>query len=393
MATFFLNSGGDTTQVDAIEKRIRRALPGLVRIDDLEAIAAHRVADGASDPAYVLIAAPGRDPRRFADLLKAAEVGRDDLYFILISDEISASDYKALTRTGAADWVSFSADAQEILDIIARHRRARAAGERSAASSERKASAVAFVPSAGGVGNSTLIVETAVYLKTRKPTKDREICIIDLDFQSSHVCDLLDIEPRLKIGEISSNPERLDEHLFEIFISRHSSGIHVFAAPRGRFDYCALDVTALDAFMSMAAARYDVMLIDLPLTHYEWTAQLISASDRALVTGLNTVPGLRQAAETVADIRGRTKLPGHVAVAINRCERRLIGGVARRRHVESLLPGETVFFVGEEPAALQSINTGVPMMLSKTSTALEKEIAAVARFCGQTEAEGALSPS
>ena len=321
-----------------------------------------------------------RDPQRFAEVLKMAESRRDSLYFILLSDELSASDYKALTRTGSADWVSLAADPQEILDIIARHRRTRVAGE----GDGRKAAAVALVPSAGGVGNSTLAVETAVFLKTQKATRDRNICIIDLDFQSSHVCDFLDIEPRLKIQEISSNPERLDEHLFEIFISRHASGLHVFAAPRSRFDTCELDVAALDAFISMAALRYDLMLIDLPLTKYDWTAQLIAASNRVIVTGLNTVPGLRQIAECVADIRAAGQRSSEqVAIAINRCERRLMGGIARRRHVENLLADEKVFYVGYEPTALQSVNTGVPMIQSKASGAWHKEIAAIAAFCGE----------
>jgi Flp pilus assembly CpaE family ATPase len=137
----------------------------------------------------------------------------------------------------------------------------------------------------------------------------------------------------------------------------------------------------------MAAARYDIMLIDLPPTKHGWTAPLIAASDRVLVTGLNTVPGLRQVAETVADIRSRAQVPGHIAIAINRCERRLLGGVARRAHVESLLADETVFYIGHEPAALQSVNAGVPMVASKASAALEKEIGMLARFCWQNQAE------
>ena len=94
-----------------------------------------------------------------------------------------------------------------------------------------------------------LAVEIGVYLKTNKPTKDRNICIVDLDFQSSHICDHLDIEARFQIDEISSNPERLDSQLFDIFISRHSTGLHVFAAPRRRFDVCNLNLSALDILL------------------------------------------------------------------------------------------------------------------------------------------------
>jgi pilus assembly protein CpaE len=378
MAIYLLNSGPDAQQIDQLERRVRHALPDVMRVDSIAQIATEQ-ARSPEEPAYILIAAPARDRQRFAEVLKLAGSRRDSLFFILVSEDLTASDYKALTRTGRAEWVSLNADPQEIADIIARHRSARASNK----NADHRASAIALVPSAGGVGNTTLAVEIGVFLKTQKANRDRNICIIDLDFQSSHVCDFLDIEPRLKIQEISSDPERLDEHLFEIFISRHSCGLHVFAAPRSRFDVCGLDVAALDAFISMAAKRYDTMLIDLPLTRYDWTAQLIAASDRAIVTGLNTVPGLRQVAECLAEIRAGMQAPEQVAIAINRCERKLIGGVARQRHVESVLADEKVFYIGEEPAALQSVNTGVPMMLAKSSSALQKEIAAIASFCSE----------
>jgi len=68
-------------------------------------------------------------------------------------------------------------------------------------------------------------------------------------------------------------------------------------------------------------------------------------------------------------------------VAINRCQRRMVGGIARRHHVETTLGREQIFYVGEEPMALESINTGVPMALNKSYRAIGKDIAALAAFC------------
>jgi pilus assembly protein CpaE len=240
-----------------------------------------------------------------------------------------------------------------------------------------------LVSSAGGVGNATLAVEVGVHLNTSKATRHRSVCIVDLDFQGSHVCDYLDIEPRLQIQEISSNPARLDAHLFDIFISRHSSGLHVFAAPRSKFDACDLNVAALDRFLEMVSLRYDLIIIDLPPTWFAWTPQIVSASDGILVTGLNTIPSLRQTAETLATVREATHPGAQIAVAVNRCERHFIGGVARRRHVETVLGNERVFYVGEEPMAIQSINAGAPMAITSSYRSIAKDVAAVASFCAQ----------
>jgi pilus assembly protein CpaE len=206
---------------------------------------------------------------------------------------------------------------------------------------------------------------------------------VDLDFQGSHICDYLDIEPRLQIQEISSNPARLDAHLFDIFISRHSSGLHVFAAPRSKFDACELNIAALDRFLEMVSLRYDLIIIDLPPTWFAWTPQIVSASDGIIVTGLNSIPSLRQTVETLATVRDATHPGAQIAVAVNRCERHLIGGIARRRHVESVLGNERVFYVGEEPMAIQSINAGAPMALTNSYRSIAKDIAAVAAFCAQ----------
>jgi pilus assembly protein CpaE len=299
------------------------------------------------------------------------------MFLILISDDISANDYKRLVRTGGADWVSASAIPQEILDIMSRQR----AGGQAMSARRARPVVVSFVPSAGGVGNTTLALEMSAHLTTSKATANRRICIVDLDFQNSHVCDYLDIEPRLQIQEISSNPERLDDQLFDIFVSRHSSGLHVFAAPRTNFNFCDLNVAALDRLFDMISTRYDLIVIDLPVPWFGWTSQVIAGSDGVVVTGINTIPSLRQMAETVAAVRDACGASGQIAVAVNRCEHRLMGGIARRQHVEKVLGREKVFYVRSDPMMVQSINTGTPMALTNAARKASKEIASLGVFC------------
>ena len=75
---------------------------------------------------------------------------------------------------------------------------------------------VSFLPCRGGVGNTTVALECALNIKLGKATRSWKVCYIDFDFQTSHVCDFLDIEARLQIQEIFERPERLDDKLFEI---------------------------------------------------------------------------------------------------------------------------------------------------------------------------------
>jgi len=375
MPVYFLRGRSTSERVDLIERRIQEIVPGLTRITSIEDIARHQ---SGGERIYVSLVAPAGE-RGYFDRLVDIASRYHELFFILISDEISASDYKRLVRTGGADWVSTAGAPHEILDIIAKHATLVPAAPEGPASPV----IVCFAPSAGGVGNTTLAVEVAIRLKTQKATRNRKVCLVDLDFQTSHACDYLDIEARLRIDEIVGHPERLDAHLFGIFTSHHSSGLDVFAAPRSQFDFSTLDVSALDALFNMISARYDLVLIDLPVIWLPWTPQLIGGSNAAIVTGINTIPCLRQIAERLAAVREAKGATGEIAIAVNRCRRGLMGGIERRQHVDSVLTGEKVFLIGEDAGAVDSINTGVPMGLGGSHRAVLKDIAPIADFCGE----------
>ncbi len=377
MPIYLLSADADAEKVALIEGKLKSVIPDLTKIASLENVASD-ISSKSSGPIYVLIVGPARDWHQLDRLVEIASRYRQHIFFILISDEISASDYKRLVRTGGAEWVSTNAAAQEIRDIISR----RPAKADTAPGESAGPVVVSFVPSAGGVGNSTLAIETAVQLKRNKATRDRKICLVDLDFQTSHVCDYLDIEPRLQIQEISSDPDRLDDQLFEIFISRHSSNVDVIAAPRSKFNVCDLDMAALDALFEMMSIRYDLILVDLPVTWFAWTPQVISASEGIIVTGINTIPGLRQISQSLAAIRDTKGAFGDIVVAVNRCDIGLFGRVARRHHVESVMANEKLFYIRKDPSALESVNMGTPLALTGSRRRATKDIAAIVAFCG-----------
>jgi pilus assembly protein CpaE len=359
-----------------VEQRIRETIPEVIKITDLENIA-REIKWGDKELTFVLFLAPSNSAGYIDVLVRIADTHRKRIFFVVISDEISGSDYKRLVRSGGADWVSANAAAPEILDIIVR----RQAGSEVRSKDGPNPILVSFVPSAGGVGNSMLAIETAIQFRKAKATAGRRVCLIDLDFQTSHVCDYLDIEPRLQIQEISINPERLDSQLFDVFVTHHDSGLDVFASPRSKFDTCGLDFSALDALFGMISGRYDLILIDLPVNWFSWTSKIIAASGGIIVTGVNSIPSLRQIAETLTTVRQTSDIFGEIRVVVNKCERGLFGRVARRQHVESVLKHEKIFYVRNDDAALESVNAGVPMALGASRRRISQDILPIMTFC------------
>src|SRR5207248_2353581 len=117
-----------------------------------------------------------------------AERGHPGVFFIFVSREISASDYKRLVRGGDTDWAALESAPQEIADIISRTS-TRRTEIRPSPNQLVRPDMVAFVPTTGGVGNATLAIETAVQIKLDAQTRGRRVCLLDLDLQGSHICD------------------------------------------------------------------------------------------------------------------------------------------------------------------------------------------------------------
>src|SRR5215468_4855455 len=101
MAIYYLASDLDPDRGAALERKLKPAIADLVsikRIEDIPSSPQH----GAANKAYVLLTA-FKGGRPLDQLLELIQAHRDRLFFIIVSEEISASDYKRLIRTGSAD--------------------------------------------------------------------------------------------------------------------------------------------------------------------------------------------------------------------------------------------------------------------------------------------------
>jgi pilus assembly protein CpaE len=371
MPIYFFVGDDDSAAMDELEARVRGAIPQLRKIRTIEELTTglHKATGPEGEKTYIVLALSPHN-NAFERVTKIASQYREILFFIFVSDDISASDYKQLVRTGNADWVSSRAAPQEILDILARHRRGSVAAEGGG-----KPAMASFLPSAGGVGNTTITMEAGLQLKTGKGTRNRAICLVDMDFQTSNVCDLLDIEARLQVAEFSHNPERMDAQLFELFVSHHSSGLDVLAAPRKKTVPGELNIAALDALFEMISKRYDLVLVDLPVSWFGWTPHVLGASDLVVVTGLINIPSLRQVSETLEAVRSIDHVPPQIMVALNRSRRRLLRGVEGRQYVTRMLGPESVIYVRDNAAAQDSANTGVPMTVANPQGRIGRDLA------------------
>jgi pilus assembly protein CpaE len=371
MPVFLFQADGDGTVLDDVERRLRTGIPDLKRVLGLEDVGKHSIR--APGRLFAIMVAPSAE-QDFRGLMDTIN-GHKNVFFVVFGSDLSALHYKQLLQSGNADWVAETTSPQEILAIF--HR----AGAASRTSPSKQPVVVSFLPSAGGVGNSTLAMETAIQLTRRKGARDGKVALIDLDFQTSHICDYLDIQPKFRIEEIRGAPERLDDQLLNVFASRHASGVEIFAVPRSRLAVRDLGVEELSALFERMANHYPTIIVDMPVAPQAWTIPVLTASEGILVTGINSIPGLRQMSETLQAVRAEGGVSADVRAIVNRCAASFLGRIEREDHIARILREERRFYVRESRAAIECANMGESITLARPSDKAVKDIAAIAHHC------------
>ncbi|MBN9493167.1 hypothetical protein J0H33_07460, partial [bacterium] len=176
-----------------------------------------------------------------------------------------------------------------------------------------------FMPAAGGVGTTTLAVQTAFQLH-RSVTRAASTCVVDLNFQQGACAEYLDLEPRFDINEIENQPERLDRQLLDVMLSRHESGLCVLAAPTDPADMRSFNTDVVVRMLDLVSAYFDNVVIDMPRTWFPWTETVLLGSNRLYIVSEMTVPCLRHTQRLIKAIEDRTAREVKPAVIVNRFE-------------------------------------------------------------------------
>ncbi|HMN50571.1 MAG: response regulator receiver protein [Xanthobacteraceae bacterium] len=218
-----------------------------------------------------------------------------------------------------------------------------------------------FLPAAGGVGVTSIAIQSALLLQGTSK-RGSSTCLVDLDFQHGAVADYLDLEPRLDLSEIEPRPERLDRHLLEVMLTRHSSGLSVIAAPHRPAEMRSFDPVMVTRLLDLVSANFRYVVIDMPRTWFSWTDSVLLGSNKLFIVSEMTIPGLRHAKKLVSAISERHGENCNPQVIVNRFEQRMFVPGLKHGDIESAL-GKS--FAGTLPnnfrIVREAIDRGVPL--------------------------------
>jgi pilus assembly protein CpaE len=218
-----------------------------------------------------------------------------------------------------------------------------------------------FMPAAGGVGTTTLAVQTAFQLH-RSVTRAASTCVVDLNFQQGACAEYLDLEPRFDINEIENQPERLDRQLLDVMLSRHESGLCVLAAPTDPAEMRSFNTDVVVRMLDLVSAYFDNVVIDMPRTWFPWTETVLLGSNKLYIVSEMTVPCLRHTQRLIKAIEDRTAKEVKPSVIVNRFEQKKSGSGVTPSDVEELLGDHFVGGISNNYRLVrEAVDRGIPL--------------------------------
>jgi pilus assembly protein CpaE len=354
-----------------LQERLRAAFKGLNRVEfrAIDGALSHVTSHLSNGPA-VLIADLDGDPAAAIAAIENLRRHRFDGPILAVSDTLDEASVRALLHFRIADWLPASAPGEQIVQACERALTVKRRPNRTT-----PLECISFLPAGGGVGNTTLAIQTA-FLLAQRNRNYQSTCLVDLNFQLGTLADYLDLAPGFKVATVASAPERLDGQLLQVMLSRHETGMAVLAPPRAPTECMPVDASVVTKVLGVASEMFDNMVIDLPGSWQPWTDDILAGSDRIYVVTEFSVPALRKAHELVSALRGKLDKATPVKVIVNKYRRQLFGrgGLARRDVVE-LLHGDLGGFVPEDHGLVrEAINRGRPLSATNKANRVSREL-------------------
>lgn len=327
----------------------------------------------SQQPALVLLATQLPDGDGFAVLasLRAAEPPSTHTPIILLLGEQQADQRVEALRSGADDYLIKPFHPAEVLARM-RSLLAHLTGTTALigpAPKREPARVVAFYGAKGGVGTTTIAINTAIALHREL---GRKVCLIDANFQFGDHRVFLDLGLDCKsIVELASAPAMDYEFIRQILV-RHESGIDLLLAPPSPEMAELVSQDHVPAILDSLSSEYDYLLLDLDKRLDEVTLRLLDVAQTILVVMTADLPCLknvRLVLETIGHLGYRDE---KVRLVLNRSN--AFTGI-NVRNAESALKRRIDYqVVNEYRSAIGALNSGEPFMYAKPDSVLGRNL-------------------
>lgn len=239
---------------------------------------------------------------------------------------------------------------------------------RAAKGTDRRTSqTMSFFGAKGGVGTTTLAVNSAIDIArlSKRPT-----LIIDLHQFVGEVALFLGVRPRFTVVDAIDNLHRLDAEFLRELVTRHKSGLDILAGAEHVDRPGPQDAPALEQLLQVLSRFYEFIIIDAGCVTGACAQVAVYGADAIYVVANPDVPSIRNTQRLVDRMCQLGGDRERIRVLLNRTsEQHLIAP----KQIETAL-GQAVHqaFSSDYGTVSAALNSGVPLTLSNHSELAEQ---------------------
>jgi pilus assembly protein CpaE len=237
---------------------------------------------------------------------------------------------------------------------------------------------VAFFSPKGGVGTTTLVVNTAVLLAgggtgpRRAPAArasngvlpGSRVLLIDLDLQFGQVATHLNLTPRYDLGGLTTDEQAMsDPDVARTYLTVHGSGLTVLAAPPAPEADFRVTLEHVQRVIELVRPSFDHILVDLGSRLDPRSLWLLEQSDAHVFVVFPEIAALRAMSLLMNFLNETAALKAKRHLVVNHVFPKEL---LKTRDVENLLRAKPAAEVPyTEVEMIRSVNEGVPLVIGR----------------------------
>jgi pilus assembly protein CpaE len=296
------------------------------------------------------------------DSLKSLEKVKQaipDLYVVASHIHSEGDTVIAALRAGANDYLLYPFKRLDFREAMSRLERA---PRREIAGGSRLGKIYAFLGVKGGVGTTTLATNFAAVLAQRK----QQTVLLDLDWIANDVCMQLGLNPQYTLAEVGENLDRMDQSLFEGFVTRDSLGFYVVGPPDALEHSVYFTEAMFRDFSTFLVEKYESIVVDCGRALLDETvlAALQTAGTIFVVT-TQDFPALRNAQRYLGFLTRMGFTQDQIRIVVNQYRKKGSTDLATLEQIQQTLNQNVFFGIPPSAAVLQSINRGRPFVADR----------------------------
>ena len=223
---------------------------GAVRRGTLDS--ARRLLGVAPPPRFLIVDIDGLPIEEVvAGLVEIARLGSAVIALGTVND---VNFFRRIMRSGARDYLVKPVDADTLGEVLVRLEQP---GDIGTAAGR----VVGFLGARGGVGTTTLAINTAWIMADRL---SRRTALVDMDIYAGNIALSLDIEPTRGLREAFDDPERVDEVFLQNAMAKFGKGLHVLATEESFDDTVRMTDDKMLMLTDTMRNNFDMAMLDLP---------------------------------------------------------------------------------------------------------------------------------